>query len=83
MTVERNLYVAFGLVVLTNEPLNIGHKCTSRFCMNIVMDLINALLGNSCVNMVQHARVEEAVFSVNPTDVPIGWLDSDHVICLL
>jgi hypothetical protein len=33
------------------------------------------------VNTVQHAAIEEALFSVDPTDVPIDWLDSDHVIC--
>jgi hypothetical protein len=25
----------------------------------------------------------EAVFSVDPTDVPIDWQDSDHMMCLL
>jgi hypothetical protein len=44
------------------------------------MDLINALPGNSSVNTVQHAEIEEAVFSVDSTDVPIDWLNSDHVI---
>jgi hypothetical protein len=44
------------------------------------MELINALPGNSCVNTVQHATIEEAVFSVNPTDAPIDWLNSDHMI---
>jgi hypothetical protein len=29
------------------------------------MDLANALLGNSSVNTVQHATIEEAVFSVS------------------
>jgi hypothetical protein len=48
---------------------------------NIVNDLINALPGSSSVNKVQHATIEEAVFSVAPTDAPIDWLDSDHVIC--
>jgi hypothetical protein len=47
-----------------------------------VTDLINALPGNRCVNMVQHATIEEAVFSVYPTDAPIHRLDSDHVICV-
>jgi hypothetical protein len=28
------------------------------------------LSGNRSVNTVQHARVEEVVFSVDPTDVP-------------
>jgi hypothetical protein len=46
-----------------------------------VTDLINALPGNSCVNTVQHATVE-AVFSVDPTDASIDWLDSGHVICI-
>jgi hypothetical protein len=49
---------------------------------NIVTVLISALPGNSSVNKVQHATVEEAVFSVGPTDAPIDWLDSDHVICV-
>jgi hypothetical protein len=52
------------------------------FRKNIVMDLINALPGNSTVNTVQHATTEEAVFSVNPTYMPVDWLDSDHVICV-
>jgi hypothetical protein len=34
------------------------------------------------VNTVQHATIEEAVFSVDPTDAPIDWLDSNHVICV-
>jgi hypothetical protein len=50
--------------------------------INTVTDLINALPGNSFVNTVQHATIEEAVFSVDPTDAPIDWLDSDHVICV-
>jgi hypothetical protein len=48
--------------------------------VNIAMDLINVLPGNSSVNTVQHATIEEAEFSVDPTDMPINWLDSDHVI---
>jgi hypothetical protein len=48
----------------------------------IVLDLVNALPGNSSVNTVQHAVIEEAVLSVDPTDAPIDWLDSDHVICV-
>jgi hypothetical protein len=47
------------------------------------MDLINALPGNISVNTVQHATIEEDVFSADPTNGPIDWLDSDHVICLL
>jgi hypothetical protein len=48
----------------------------------IVMDLINVLPGNSSLNTVQYATIEEAVFSVDPTDTPIDWLDSDHMICV-
>jgi hypothetical protein len=47
---------------------------------DIVTDLINALTGNSSVNTVQHATIEEAVFSVDATEAPIDWLDSDHMI---
>jgi hypothetical protein len=32
-------------------------------------DLIDALPGNSSVNTVQHATIEEAVFSVDPTSL--------------
>jgi hypothetical protein len=52
------------------------------FFLNIVMDLINALPGNSSVNTVTHATIEEVMFSVDPTDAPIDWLDSDHVMCV-
>jgi hypothetical protein len=47
-----------------------------------VTDLINALSGNSYVKTVEHASIEEAVSSVYPTDAPVDWLDSDHVICV-
>jgi hypothetical protein len=30
-------------------------------------------------NTVQHATIEEAVFSVDPTDTPINWLNSGHM----
>jgi hypothetical protein len=47
-----------------------------------VTDFINALPGNSSVNTVQHATIEEAVFSVDPTDEPMDCLGSDQVICV-
>jgi hypothetical protein len=50
--------------------------------MHIVMDLIDALPGNSSVNTVQHATIEEAIFSVDLTHAPIDWLDNDLVICV-
>jgi hypothetical protein len=53
-----------------------------RIAKDIVMNLINALPDNSSVNTVQHATIEEAVFSVDLTDAPINWLDSNHVICV-
>jgi hypothetical protein len=49
---------------------------------HIVTDFINALPGSSSVNTVQHTAVEDTVFSVDLTDAPIDWLDSDHVICV-
>jgi hypothetical protein len=50
--------------------------------IDIVTDLINALLGNSSVNTVQHSTIEEAMFSVDRIDAPIDWLDIDHVVCV-
>jgi hypothetical protein len=44
--------------------------------------LINALAGNRSVNTVEHATIQEAVFFVDPTDTPMDWLDSDHVVCV-
>jgi hypothetical protein len=57
-------------------------RYTCRLKENIVTDLVNALPGNSSVNTVQQATVEEAVFSVDPTEAPIDWVNSDHIICL-
>jgi hypothetical protein len=37
----------------------------------IVMDLINAVPGNSSVNTVQHATLDEAVFSVSSAPRPV------------
>jgi hypothetical protein len=48
----------------------------------IVMDLINSLPSNISVNTAQHAKIEDAVFSLDLTDAPVDWLDSDHVICV-
>jgi hypothetical protein len=50
--------------------------------LHSVTDFINALPGDSSVNTVLHATIEEAVFSVDPTDAPKDWLDSDHMICV-
>jgi hypothetical protein len=60
----------------------VGAVLAVTVCVYIVTDLINALPGNSSVNTVQHATIEEAVFSVDSTDAPIDWLDSVHVICV-
>jgi hypothetical protein len=53
-----------------------------EFLWSIILltDLVNVLPGNNSANTVQHATVHEAVFSVDPIDAPIDWLDSDHVI---
>jgi hypothetical protein len=65
-------------VILTN----FSQTTRSHIPEDSVMDLINALPGNRSVNTVQHATIEEALFSVDPTDSPIDWLDSAHVICV-
>jgi hypothetical protein len=54
----------------------------NKYLKHIVTDLINALPGNSSVNTVEHATIEEAVFYVDPTDAPVDWLDSGRVICV-
>jgi hypothetical protein len=82
------------------EHTDLGTSSTFQSNKNIITDLINTLPGNSPVNAVQPATVEEAVFSmsavtsqqsivitwhvfsVDPNDAPVGWLDSDHVICV-
>jgi hypothetical protein len=51
-------------------------------CYYTVTDLINLSPGNSSVNTAQHTTIEEAVFSADPTDASIDWLDSDHAICV-
>jgi hypothetical protein len=66
-----------------SQQVFISEKFSSNRCrnkLNIVTDLINGLPGNSSVNTVQYATIDEAVFSIDPTDEPIDWLDSDHVI---
>jgi hypothetical protein len=69
---------------ITENKTLIGQRHAMRAAgyEHTVTDLINALPGNSSVNTVQHATIEEVVFSVYPTDAPIYWLDSDHVICM-
>jgi hypothetical protein len=57
-------------------------KHWTGYLFHIVMDLFNALPVNSCVNTVWHEKIEEALFSVDPTDAPVDWLDIDHVICV-
>jgi hypothetical protein len=51
------------------------------FLLCIVMNFINALPGNNSVNTVQQA-IEEFMFSVDPTDAAIDWLNIVHVICV-
>jgi hypothetical protein len=48
--------------------------------LHIVTDLINALPGNRSLNTVQHATIEEAVFSVSSVTSRSGGYG--HVICV-
>jgi hypothetical protein len=67
------------------------------FSATAYMPSHNALPGSSSVNTVQHATIVESVsavksrnsrnrphdvFSVDPTDAPVYWLDSDHMTCV-
>jgi hypothetical protein len=44
--------------------------------LGINVTCCKALPGSSSVNTVQHATKGEAVFSIDPTDAPIDWLES-------
>jgi hypothetical protein len=49
--------------------------CYFLISNNVVTDLIIALPGNSPVNTVQHATIEEDMFSVYPTERQLtGWI---------
>jgi hypothetical protein len=45
--------------------------------INNVTDLINALPGNSSVNTVQHATIDEAVFSMLSAPRPVLVTDQE------
>jgi hypothetical protein len=47
----------------------------SLIFVDIVTDLINALPGNRSVNKVQHAKIDEAVFSMSSTPRPLLFTD--------
>jgi hypothetical protein len=71
--------VPFSKLLEQNSVLLLS---VGKFDVNIVTDLIYASSGERSANMVRYSTIEEAVFSVDPTDSPIDWLDSDHVICV-
>jgi hypothetical protein len=52
--------------------LQIFAAFTAANMENIVKDLINALPGNSSVNTVQHATIDEAVFSMMSAPSSVG-----------
>jgi hypothetical protein len=47
------------------NPVNTFPTYLPKIHFNIVTDLINALPGNSSVNTIQHATIDEAVFSMS------------------
>jgi hypothetical protein len=87
------LYTIFSESVDIHDDVKISVSvvffchCRHSFCRhsslkNIVTDLINALPGNSSLNKVQHATIEEAVFSVSAvTTRSGGWWSCD--MCFL
>jgi hypothetical protein len=92
----QDQYYAFIMDTAQQYPPHLAHQ--SQKAHHELSYLFNALSGNSSVNTVQHATIEEAVFqvqsdvttvdsnhdmfSVNPTDTPIGLLDSNHMTCV-
>jgi hypothetical protein len=49
--------------------------------MHIVTDLINTLPGNGSVKAVQHATIDEAVFSMSSAPRPVLVTDLTRVFC--
>jgi hypothetical protein len=70
--------------LLSHKDINIAYlqSLIWKIFYILLTDSINALPGNSSVNTVQHTTTEEAVFSLDKTDMPIDWLDNYHVICV-
>jgi hypothetical protein len=79
---KRKLFTLSGLELrLLGRPANsqslyrLGY---SGFYINTVPDFINALPGNSSVNMAQHATIEKDVFSMSVvTSRSGGWWSRD------
>jgi hypothetical protein len=83
LSIGHAMYVATVTHRLSKPMKGLWHRRLAVYLVfHIVTVLINALPGNSYVNTAQHATIEEAVFSVDPTDAPIDWLHSHHVICV-
>jgi hypothetical protein len=53
--------------------VNCSYSITFNVCN--VTDLINVLPGNSSVDMVQHAAIDEAVFSMLSMPCPVLVMD--------
>jgi hypothetical protein len=62
-----SLLTDIAVSYINQFALEINRKSRAR-CYYTVTDFINALPGNSSVNKVQHATIEEAVFSADPID---------------
>jgi hypothetical protein len=75
----KNVY-PFNCLLIINTVLTI--QLVIIRWHTTVTDLTDALPGSSSVNMVQHATIEEAMFSADPTKAPRDWLGSNHVICV-
>jgi hypothetical protein len=56
---------------ICNYTDSLIYEQTMLSTYNIVTDLINALPGNSSVNTVQHATIDEAVFSMSSAPRPV------------
>jgi hypothetical protein len=67
--------------ILASLPESTGCSVRLKPYTILLIDLVNALPGNSSVNMVQHATTEEAVFRVRG-DVTTA-VGGGHVTCFL
>jgi hypothetical protein len=70
----------FAVLAESFELENNVDNLMAYVTINIVTDLINALPGNSSVNMVQHATIDDAVFSMSSARCPVLVADNELAV---
>jgi hypothetical protein len=75
LTALRRLHKSQFFEHASENKILINYFSTQIIRNNILTDFVKALPDNSSVNTVQHTTIEEAVFSSDPTDAPMNWLN--------